>query len=284
MKRGLMLFAIAVLFVSFASASCNLDVTLLNQDPYPAVPGDYVKLVFQVSGIENPECKSISFELIPNYPLILDPSTSTKVEVKGDTYLKSYNTHLQVPYKVRVDANALNGDSPIGVQFSSSVNPNFYILKEFNLSIEDLKASFEVYVKDYDLASNIITFEILNIGESDIQALTVEIEEQKNIEIIGANRNIVGDLDSNDYTTADFEAIANSGELILNLYYTDKIGQRRTSQSNVSFNKSPFEKKFLNQKSSPTWFYIFIIILVLVIIYFIYRKIKKKKQHKLHRN
>ena len=42
-----------LLITGLVSASCVLDTTLLNQDPYPAVPGDYVNLVFQVTGLQS---------------------------------------------------------------------------------------------------------------------------------------------------------------------------------------------------------------------------------------
>ena len=69
MVRGMIsLVFVLVLALSFVSASvCELDVTMLNQDPYPAVPGDYVEIVFQIAGIENPECGRVVFSLYLNY-------------------------------------------------------------------------------------------------------------------------------------------------------------------------------------------------------------------------
>ena len=54
--------------------------------------------------------------------------------------------------------------------------------------------------------ANEITIEVLNIEASDIEALTIEIPKQDNIEVKGPNKIVVGDLDSNEYTTAEFEA------------------------------------------------------------------------------
>lgn len=277
MKKVVILF-LSIFLLNLVSASCTLDASLVNQDPYPAVPNEYVKLVFQVTGLQDPDCKNVYFELVPSYPLILDPDSSTKVKIKGDTYLKDYSSHLQVPYKVRIDENALNGDAQIEVKFSSTTNPDFYISKQFDISIEDVRADFEIYVKNYDIATNTIEFEILNIGENDISALTVEIPSQENIDVRGANRNIVGDLDSNDYTTADFEAIAQNGEITLNLYYTDLIGVRREAQEIVSFEKAPFEKQASNQTSSSIGTYIIILLIIAGIVYYFYRRHKKKKQ------
>lgn len=278
MRKGVIILFMSLMFINLVSATCNLQVSLLNQDPYPAVPGEYVKLVFQVSGLENPECKNIHFELVPEYPIKLDPQASSKVEIKGGRTLTDFSNHIQIPYKVRLDEDALDGDNPIEVRFTSSANSQFYIQKQFNISVEDVRADFEVYVSDYNFATNTISFEILNIGEDDIEALTVEVPEQDNIQIQGANRNIVGDLDSNDYTTADFEAIANDGEISLLLYYTDQIGVRRTKQEVVTFQKQPFMSRLENQQTTSPWVYVVLVLVFLIIIYFIFRWRKRKKQ------
>ncbi|MEK6850524.1 MAG: hypothetical protein AABX85_03040 [Nanoarchaeota archaeon] len=52
--------------------SCSPTVTLLNQDPYPVIPGEYVKLVFQIEGLANSECGKVYFELIEDYPMKFD--------------------------------------------------------------------------------------------------------------------------------------------------------------------------------------------------------------------
>jgi len=52
------MFAVFLMSVSFATAAveCNLDAKMINQDPYPAVPGEYVKVVFELTGISSLDC------------------------------------------------------------------------------------------------------------------------------------------------------------------------------------------------------------------------------------
>lgn len=45
--------SVVILFLAFASA-CNINVKLLNQDPYPVIPGENVKVVFQVTDFSAP--------------------------------------------------------------------------------------------------------------------------------------------------------------------------------------------------------------------------------------
>lgn len=282
MKKSVLVLAFAVLLlfpiINISAEGCNLDISMINQDPYPAIPGDYVKIVFQVDGIADPDCGEITFELLDKYPISLDEGESPEIVFQSGVYKKDYSSFLTAPYKVRIDKDAVDGDNPIEVQYKRS-SSDLYITKQFMLNIEDSRADFEIHVKDYDYMTNTITFEILNIGEKDVEALTVEIPKQDNIIIKGSNRNIVGDIDSSEFTTADFEAIPSDGNIKLNVLYTDSIDVRRTLEIIVPFESSYFQNRISDQKVTPTSSYIIAGIIVFLVIYFIYRRMKKKKEN-----
>lgn len=277
--------AALILLLGGVSATCLLSTQLINQEPYPAVPGDYVKLVFQVSGLQNPDCNYVSFQLVPKYPISFDPGVSSTVILKGGNYVGSdYSSDAMVPYKVRVDPNALNGENPVEVLYSTSPNGNSAISSEFNLSINNTLTDFNVYVKSYDSTTNDLTLEILNIGQSDAQALTVTLPKQNNFTIKGSNVDIIGLLDSNDYTTADFQISPNKGYLNMTISYTDSIGVRRSVNKTVYFDPSQFEGLKTSQSSSSATGYIIVgVIVVLIVVYIFYRRHKKNKKKKLLR-
>lgn len=283
MKRGILL-TLLLLYSIFLVANvnaigCNLDVSLINQDPYPAIPGDYVKIVFQIDGVENPECGNVEFELLEQYPLIFDPGTNPLIQISAGTYHKDFNSFLIAPYKVRIDKDALNGETPIEVRYRYGSQTN-YLQEEFNINIEDARADFEVYVKNYNPLTKELILEILNTAETNVEALTIEIPEQNSIKIKGAKTNIVGDLDSNDYTTASFEAIPQKGEIKVKISYTDTINTRRTIEKNVLFEPQYFEDRNGNQKSISIWLYLFFILLVFNIVRYFIRRHKKRKKLK----
>ena len=183
-KSGIIIFSILLMFslnIVAAAETCNLRISLLNQDPYPAIQGDYVKVVFQISGLENSDCGIVTFGVKEGYPFYLDPNVQNPITINSGTYQKDYSSSSQVPYKLRIDENALDGENMLDIYYSTSRASN--IMKEFNITVQDTRADFEVYVKDYDKSTNTITFEILNIGENDIEALTVKIPKQDHIEI-----------------------------------------------------------------------------------------------------
>ena len=283
MKKSILTVFLALsilLSFAFTSASlCELDISLINQDPYPAIPGDYVKLVFQIKGVENPECGKIQFELLEQYPLVFDPNFQSKITIEAGTYSRDFSSFLIAPYKVRVDENALDGDNPIEIQYKTS-SISTQLSKQFNLNIDDSRADFEIHIKDYDPVTKEITFEILNIAESDVEALTLEIPKQNNIIIKGAKTNIVGDLDSNDYTTATFEAIPQKGEITLQISYTDTINKRRFLEKTVTFEPEYFEDRVNGKQKTSIWLYLFWILLIFFVIRHFYARYKRKKKLK----
>jgi hypothetical protein len=282
MKKSVITSFILLLAVFYAvgtvtASSCALDVSLLNQDPSIAIPGDYVKVVFQVTGLENPECKTIVFGLKEAYPFYLDPGVENPITLKSGTFQVDYSPSRLIPYKLRVDENTLNGENPIEVYYSNELSTTS-VIKDFNISVEDTRADFEVNVKNYDYTTRDLTLEILNTGKTNVKALTIEIPKQDSIEVKGANRVVVGDLDSNEYTTADFEAIMpkTKTEITLNILYTDSIDVRREMNTTVTFDPSYFTNRDIPKKTP--WFWI--ILIVAFIGFFVYRRIKKSNAKK----
>src|SRR3989344_5384935 len=112
MKRELLFITIIFTFIfllDFVSGEeCNLDASFVNQDPYPAMPGEYVKVVFQLEGTENPECGKVVFEFIESFPFSLDSGISNKYEIIGGTYNTNYKSFLLASYRIKVDNDALD--------------------------------------------------------------------------------------------------------------------------------------------------------------------------------
>ncbi|HIG51867.1 hypothetical protein CXT76_01175 [Candidatus Parvarchaeota archaeon] len=277
---GLTFLIIGIFSLNFVSSlSCNLNAKLINQDPYPAIPGEYVDLVFQLNGVSNPECGNTYFELIEEYPINLDPGVGPSIEIISGTYSQDFSSHLLAPFKVRVDKDALDGENEISVRFAAnyvSTSENFFTIEKFNLTVEDSRTDFEINIKDYSYLDKTIIFEILNIGKYDVEALTVDIIQQENILIKGSNRNIVGSLDSNEDTTFNFEAIPKEGSIILDISYNDKNNFRRTLQKTVFFDPTYFTDRAGEESGRSIWSYLFYLSIILVIYYF-WKKRKAKK-------
>jgi hypothetical protein len=276
MKKSVLLI-IFILFVNFTSAICNPTVSLISQDPYPANPGEYVKLVFQVDSLGNSDCGNFKFELLEKYPLIFDPGQDSVTKLNAGFYDKDYGSFLIAPYKVRIDTDALDGDTIVETTYQYGDN-QLSFLNSFNITVEDTRADFELHINKYSYTTNEMSIEILNIDESDVEALKIQIPTQEDLVILGSNSVVVGDLDSNEFTDADFKLLPKKEKIDINLIYTDNAGNRREIKRQISFDSELFENTKPSSNLSWQSYLLILIIIGFGIWYFLKRKKSNKKR------
>ena len=281
MKRVMLIFIFFLFSLSGIAATpvCDLSVQLINQDPYPAIPGDYVKIVFQVDGISNINCNQITFELVEKYPIIFDEGTNPVIIFGSGFYGIDYGSFLVAPYKVRIDENALDGITLLEVKYKYGGYEG-YETSRFDLEIQDSRVDFEVFVKEYNPVTNQMTIEILNIGDSDVEAVKIEIPRQGGVDVKGSNIALAGDLDSNEYTTADFNIVSEIEEINLTIFYSDATNVRRILEKVMVFEEEYFKNRPGEGKKTSKWVYLIIISIIAYIVYYFYKKDKKKEEHK----
>ena len=279
---------------------CSLNVTLVEQDPYPAVPGEYVRLVFQLSGIDNSDCDGAKFGLMPEYPFSLDNNETIRVL---DSY--AYNPDQKItwtlPYKLRVAKDAITGENDLKVRYSegNSYNWNAYSTETFNIAVEDSRTSFDVVVQES--SGSEISLAIANIGKYVANSMVVRIPEQENYRVSGTNGQMVGNLESGDYTIVGFTVTQNmqrnpgtnaqtNQDLKVQVDYTDGIGERRSSTIEVPLQGSSFltnlttgnfsngfqRRQISNSGLFSKWYFWVIILLVLALGFGFYHKYKTK--------
>ena len=277
-----------------AQETCNLQVTLLNQDPYPAIPDSYVKLVFQVSGLSDPSCKGARFEILPSYPFSLD--TGDALRTLDDTTWTSSNfkSDWMVPYKLRVDADALDGETEIEVRASPGswgITQNF-IRKVFPITIQDARTDFDAVVQDVSGSS--VSIALANTGKYAANSVVVRIPEQEGFSAVGTDGQMVGNLASGDYTVVSFELKekgSSDSKLLFDIYYTDSLGKRRivTKELPIDLNSnsiiSSLDSSMLTQKNqgffsslASNWVFWIVAIAVLGLTGWYYWKKRNKRR------
>jgi len=129
--------------------------------------------------------------------------------------------------------------------------------------------------------------EILNTGEDNVVALTVDIPKQDNIIVKGPNRNIIGDLDANDDTTFKYEAMPKDGEISLEIAYTDSINERRHMTKKIYYDSSYFSQrkltKFSRNRYTSYLFYGLLVLIILVGLGVVEEEEKERKRKKRER-
>ncbi|MBI4448099.1 hypothetical protein HY643_03905 [Candidatus Woesearchaeota archaeon] len=236
MKKALIIFCVMqLLLLSFVSAAdtregtCNLKVDLINQDPYPAIPGEYVDVLFQVSGVQTPSCEGARFEMMPSYPFSVDGNSTVKV-LEGSTYVADHKNDWMIPYKLRVDKDALKGYPEIKVMYSPNMwEADSRITKFFNISVEDARTNFDAVIQE--VSGSDVSIAIANIGKYTANAVVVRVPQQESFVAVGTDGQMIGNLESGDYTITSFsiakKGTQRSSTLKFDIYYTDSIGERR---------------------------------------------------------
>jgi hypothetical protein len=242
----------------------SLKMTLVNQDPYPADPGDYVNLLFKVENRGTDNAENVVFKLLPEYPFSLDTGVSATAELGTIKGLQTDENGFLIKYKVRVDKDAINGENEIRAE--CRYNNGNTLTNKFNITISNPRTDMDVVVQDSTADST--TLAVANIGANDAYSVIVRIPDQQNFGVTGTSASVIGNLNAGDYTLVSFQVTSNtgianissrggniplnrsfnktafnnsmfgSGNLAVEISYTDTLGIRRTIQKEVRLDTS----------------------------------------------
>ncbi|MEM2139082.1 MAG: hypothetical protein QXM96_02930 [Candidatus Woesearchaeota archaeon] len=147
MKNKLKFFITFILLIiafGFANAQTPaINITLMNQNPDPVSPGNYVELRFKIFN-SKPDTIAENFQIMiePKYPFSLD-SNEEKVKNLGSLvgYGNSQNVQI-VKFKVRVDEKAVEGLNPITIKYKH--NRLDWLSQDFNVDVQAVDANLAI--------------------------------------------------------------------------------------------------------------------------------------------
>ncbi|MEM0230618.1 MAG: hypothetical protein QXW00_02125 [Candidatus Woesearchaeota archaeon] len=254
--------------INVAYSYCVLSVNLVQQDPYPAIPGEYVDLLFQVSGVDNSNCNGTKFMVVPQYPFSSDTNDTVRM-LSSYVYVPGVaGIAWNIPYRLRVDKDAVSGMNEITVKYGDGNDWTSYMTKTFNVSVTDYRTSFDAVVQD--VSGSQVSIAIANTGVNTANAMIVRIPPQENFMVEGpSNGQMVGNLAGGDYSVVSFSIVptnlvgsyqrdrnvtgaqqqlngtthpfqARNTSLKLQIDYTDGVGVRRTSIIAIPLNLNSF--------------------------------------------
>jgi hypothetical protein len=302
----LVLFALATVFllninlISAGTDSCNPTIKLVSQDPNPAVPNDYVKVVFEITDLG--DCEGFSVKLNPEYPFSIDSNESLIQTIESVPFTEDSRTVWMISYKLRVDPDAFDGDYNLKLQYKSGSSQNFafYIENKFNVTIQDSRTSFDAVIQE--TSGSDVSIAIANIGKYTANSVVVRIPEQDSFTASGTDGQMVGNLESGDYTIVGFTisskattpqqnmnksrtdipttpSTASDTKLKFDIYYTDDLGERRVvnmelplsmaMNSSITGMGGEFGPRGTASTSSLSKWYKWIIIIVILVIVFL---------------
>lgn len=220
---------------SISSSAQGIQISQLRYTPYPANPGEYVDVWIeaQIYGSSSPT--NATFILEPKFPFSLDPNESA-IQSFGRV---GFNT-IVLHYKVRIDSNAVPGDNELDLAYSSDGTGNVMLVTPLEIDVQNSQTDFSIVVQDS--SSSGTSLGIANTGENTANSLIMKVPEQPNFRTTGVtNSQILGNLNSGDYTLATFQleqTNPRNNTLEIELDYTDAIGVRRTVVKDVALGQS----------------------------------------------
>jgi hypothetical protein len=222
------------------SDGSNVDITLINQDPATAQPGEYVDLKFKISnqGLESAEDTSI--ELVESYPFSLDPDVSASREL-GDLRAAAIGDDAYiVEYRVRVDENAVESENEISLKYTTG-DEDFSVTRDFDISVDDVGTDFELSAGKVSASS--IPVNLDNIGDKPAESVHVVLPDQSGIIKEGLETRVVGPLESGENKVVDF-AVSNisvGDSYRFEIHYTDVNGVRRELVRDIEIGTFPVD-------------------------------------------
>ena len=197
----------------------KLSETLLNQDPDPVEPGEYVELRFKVVKEGNEELENIEYELVPEYPFSVDKSDSAVKEVGDWRGNSDENEYYILYYKLRVDEDALEDTYELKLLQRSENGLEREV--EFDVRVDEKKSpelvigrvdtSPSKLIANYD--EGVVRIEFVNVGDEAAEQVIVDMDVPKGFEeSFGySSRANLGTIDAGESKIGEFYLDTNKG-------------------------------------------------------------------------
>ncbi|MBU0614498.1 MAG: COG1361 S-layer family protein [Nanoarchaeota archaeon] len=211
-------------------------------------------------------------------------STNEKAVLKIDAHGTT-----TVDFDLMADPDAASGiyKIPVNIKYSDEVGKNYS--KDLVISIiiggdPDLIATLDgtdIYTSG---SKGTVDVKFINKGSADVKFLYVRMQDSDGYTIIGPKEEYVGNIDSDDFETADFdlyvEAKGDSVELPIEIEYKDANNKDYTKVMKLKmplYSMAEAKKLGFVQGKSGTGFFL-ILIIVGAGVFLYWRKKKKKKK------
>jgi len=195
----------------------------------------------------------------------------------------------EVEFKLVADPDIEEGIHKIQMMaaYSDKLGNNYSQTSIISLIVGD-EPELAVGVENSEIkekgASGEVTIKFVNKGVSDIKFLYVKIEESDDYELLSSDDSYIGNIDSDDFETADFRLFVESTDkkqvlLPIILEYKDTNNNDYKDSIELALNLyTAAEAKKLGLKNENGFVGILIVIIIVAIGLWYYRKQRKNKK------
>jgi len=239
MKSRLLLCLLLIVSISILSsavlAADVLTVSLVNQDPDPAIAGSIVEVRIGIENTEGIASENAVIELEDQYPFSMVPGESA---VKNIGTLDAYQTgdnYKIIKFRIQVDKNAPAGTyDMVFWQYQEGQKEAAGIRKTVSVDVKSKEGAEVIYIDKTDLIpgkQTDVKFVINNVGSAPLRDLTFSWENAEGLVLpVGSdNTKYIKYIDVGESAELDYKVIADSNadpglyKLDLSLKYEDPL-------------------------------------------------------------
>ena len=224
----------------------RIVVSMVNQEPDPAEPGNYVDARFKFENKGGGAAHDLEVELLPEYPFSLDPGRSAVQEI-GSLYSRQMGDEgVIVKYKVKVDKDAIDGSHELKLRYKVGESA-WVIIDDFEVDVQTHELILEVMdvvaepeqIRPGEMSD--ISIMIGNIGNSlikDIRA-TLDLGAKPLAPVGSTNEKALLYLEPGKNANIDFTLIAKGDaeadiyQVPLYLEYVDELGTKYSRNNTI---------------------------------------------------
>ncbi len=266
--------------ISVASSKDVLVIRRVVSQPEKIAPGESVQIILEIEnmGDEKVEDVSVMLDLSGSIPLAPQASSTERRVEKI-----SKNTIASVSFQVKVlpDADEKVYKIPVRISYQDAFGSSF--IKEDLISLEVTTSPLlDVSVDKSGFVigrKSSVGVTVVNRGLGEIRFLKIRLLPG-NYEILSSDQEYVGNLDSDDFQTVDFDVIFHDmlAVMRLEIAYTDASNRVYSEEKRLPITIYSLEKaKELGIVKSRVWIALVGGIVLLLILLFILRLLRKKK-------
>ena len=216
----------------------QIEVTLINQEPDPAEPGNYVDVRFKLDNNGSEEARNVEVEILPEYPFSLDPGRKA-LRIAGTLQSRQRgDVGVIVKYRLRVNKDAIEGENEIRIRYRIDkgiwVEPEeFFIDVQTNdaiLSVDSVSIDNEFFEPG---SSGILRIGVVNEADSLIKDIKARLDlgNMPFVPLGSTNEKSVYQIDAKKAHEFSFELLAKpeaeSGvyQVPLRISYSDELNK-----------------------------------------------------------
>lgn len=268
------------------ASSAVLTVTEVKSIPKSIPPGKEAEVNIKIKNLAGVVLKDVRLELgLDDVPLAPLGSTNEKIIEK----INPKKTEIVV-FKLislpRAESNIYK--IPLRIRYIDDSGKNYSKTNIISLIIGDIPDVYAIIDSATLFKPNTkidVSIKFTNKGNSEIKFLDAKLAKSPDYDIISADQSYVGNIDSDDYESADFTLFIKSDKkeipLLLTMQYQDSNNKNHIEKLDLKLKVySASEIKKLGAQESNNKVGIIIVVIIVVAGIFIYRWKKKKKRDK----